>query len=169
MKIGVLGHNSALGRLHWAGDNLGYQINFVMKHATGAWSIARPVNQQSSALPLYNGCPPPPHFITYYPLVLYLIIEVQQLIHAKKGACKNDRGRIREITFTFFTTNKVIRGSSFQLHTSRLKSQRQKVIKRLRDSVRECERWIFIAGHVIAGIHMSWQIDLLTKWNITSS
>ena len=31
-------------------------MNFVMNHATGAGSIARPVDQQSSALPPYHGC-----------------------------------------------------------------------------------------------------------------
>ena len=35
------------------------EMNFVMNHAPGAGSIARPVGQQSSALPLYHGCPPP--------------------------------------------------------------------------------------------------------------
>ena len=32
-------------------------MNFVMIHAPGAGSIAQPVNQQSSMLPLYHGCP----------------------------------------------------------------------------------------------------------------
>ena len=34
-------------------------MNFVMNHAPGAGSIARPVDQQSSAIPraLYHGCP----------------------------------------------------------------------------------------------------------------
>ena len=54
--IGVLGHDPALGRLYWARD-LGNQMNFVMNHAPGAGSIAQPVDQQSSALPLYHGCP----------------------------------------------------------------------------------------------------------------
>ena len=33
------------------------EMNFVMNHAPGARSIARPVNQQSSALTLYHECP----------------------------------------------------------------------------------------------------------------
>ena len=32
-------------------------MNFVMNHAPGAGSIARPVDQQSSTLPLYHGRP----------------------------------------------------------------------------------------------------------------
>ena len=55
---GVLGHDSALGRLSFAGDNLGYVMNFVMNHAPGAGSTAGPVDQLSSALPLYHGYPP---------------------------------------------------------------------------------------------------------------
>ena len=35
-------------------------MNFVMNYAPGAGSIPRPVDQQSSVLPLYYGCP---HFI----------------------------------------------------------------------------------------------------------
>ena len=35
-------------------------MNFIVKHAPSAGSIARPVDQQSSALPLHYGCPPPP-------------------------------------------------------------------------------------------------------------
>ena len=34
------------------------QMGFDMNHAFGAGSIARPVGQQSRALPLYNGCLP---------------------------------------------------------------------------------------------------------------
>ena len=33
------------------------ELNFVLNHAPGAGSIARPVDQQSSALPLYHGGP----------------------------------------------------------------------------------------------------------------
>ena len=40
-------------RLHWA-----HAMNFVMNHAPGAGSMARPVDQQSSALPLRYRCPP---------------------------------------------------------------------------------------------------------------
>ena len=48
----VLSHDSV--RLYWAGAN---EMNFVMNHAPGAGSIARPVDQQSSALPLYHRSP----------------------------------------------------------------------------------------------------------------
>ena len=34
------------------------EMNIAMNHAPGAGSIARPVDQQSSALPLCYGCPP---------------------------------------------------------------------------------------------------------------
>ena len=51
-----LSHDSTLVRLYWAGDNLVNEMNFVMNHASGAGSIARPVDQQSSAMPLYHGC-----------------------------------------------------------------------------------------------------------------
>ena len=37
-------------RITWADE-----MNFVVDHATGAGSITRPVDQQSSALPLYHG------------------------------------------------------------------------------------------------------------------
>ena len=43
---GVLSHNSALVRLYRANE-----MNFVMKHAPGAGSLAGPVNLQSSGLP----------------------------------------------------------------------------------------------------------------------
>ena len=54
--IGVLGDDSAtvkaiLGWRTWANE-----INFIMNRAPDAGSIARPVGQQSSALPLYHGC-----------------------------------------------------------------------------------------------------------------
>ena len=51
---GVLGHDSVLIRLYWAGATWGNEVNFVMNHAPGAGSIARPVDQQSSDLPLQN-------------------------------------------------------------------------------------------------------------------
>ena len=44
-----------LVRLCWAADN---KMNFVLNYVSGAGLIARPVDQQSSALPLYHGCPP---------------------------------------------------------------------------------------------------------------
>ena len=56
--IGVLGHNSALVRLYWAGDNLGEWDEFCYEPSPGAGSIAWPVAQQSSAVPLYYGCLP---------------------------------------------------------------------------------------------------------------
>ena len=34
------------------------EMNFVMNLVPGAGSIVRPVDQQSSILPLYHGCPP---------------------------------------------------------------------------------------------------------------
>ena len=53
---GVLGHDSALLRLHWAGDDHN-ERNFIMNHDPGAGCLARLVDQQSSALPLYRGPP----------------------------------------------------------------------------------------------------------------
>ena len=41
----VLGHDSELVRLYWAGDNWGNELTFVMNHASGAGSIAGPVDQ----------------------------------------------------------------------------------------------------------------------------
>ena len=32
------------------------EMNFIMNHAPGAGSLARPVGKQSSTLPLYLGC-----------------------------------------------------------------------------------------------------------------
>ena len=45
--MGVLVRDSALVRPCWAWDN----------HAPGARWTARPIDQQSSSLPLYFGCP----------------------------------------------------------------------------------------------------------------
>ena len=52
---GGLGHNSALytGR----GTTWDNEMNFVMNHDPSAGSIARPVDQQPSALPLSYGRP----------------------------------------------------------------------------------------------------------------
>ena len=48
---GVLGHDSALIRLYWAGDNLGAnEMNVVMNHAAGAGSITQPVRATTSFL-----------------------------------------------------------------------------------------------------------------------
>ena len=44
-------------RIYWARDNMVNEMNFVMNHALGAGLIGRPVDQQSSTLPLYHGRP----------------------------------------------------------------------------------------------------------------
>ena len=51
---GVLDHDEGYTG---SGTILANEINFIMNHARGAGSIAPPVEQQSSALPLYHGCP----------------------------------------------------------------------------------------------------------------
>ena len=38
---GVLGHDSELGRLYWAGATWANEMNFVMNHAPGARGILR--------------------------------------------------------------------------------------------------------------------------------
>ena len=53
----VLWHDSALGRLYWAGDKRASEMSFVMNHVTSVGSIARPVDQKSNTLPLYHGYP----------------------------------------------------------------------------------------------------------------
>ena len=53
---GVLDHDSALVRLDPGQPGL-MKYNIAMNHAPGSGSIARPFEQQSSALPLYHGCP----------------------------------------------------------------------------------------------------------------
>ena len=55
--IGVLGHDSALQGYTGPDTTWANDINSVMNHAPGAGSIARPVDQRSSTLPLYHGCP----------------------------------------------------------------------------------------------------------------
>ena len=55
--IGALGHDSALVRLYWTGTTWANQMSFVMNYVPGAISIAQPVDQQYSALSLYQGCP----------------------------------------------------------------------------------------------------------------
>ena len=42
-------------RLYWAGYNLGLWVEFCCDSCLGTGSIARPVDQQSSVLPLYYG------------------------------------------------------------------------------------------------------------------
>ena len=54
---GVLGHDFALQGYTGPWTNWANEMNIVMNHAPGAGSIARPVDQQSSALPLCYGCP----------------------------------------------------------------------------------------------------------------
>ena len=49
---GVLGHNSTLVRLYWARLTWANEMNFAINHAPDVGSITRPVDQQSSALPL---------------------------------------------------------------------------------------------------------------------
>ena len=55
----VLGHDFALEGYQYTGPGTTWsnEMNVVMNHAKGAGSIARLVNQQSSALPLSYGCP----------------------------------------------------------------------------------------------------------------
>ena len=55
--IGVLGLNSTLVMLYWAGLTWVNEMNFVMNSVPGAGAIARLVDQQSSELPLYHRCP----------------------------------------------------------------------------------------------------------------
>ena len=43
--------------LYWSRTTWANAINFVMNDVTDAGSIARPINLQSSALPLCYGCP----------------------------------------------------------------------------------------------------------------
>ena len=57
IMIGVLGHDSALVKYTGLGTTWGNEMKSAMNHDPGAGSIARPVDQQSSALPLYHGCP----------------------------------------------------------------------------------------------------------------
>ena len=65
--IGVLGHDSALQ------GYTGPRMNFVMTHVPGEASIARSVDQQSSALLLNHGCP-----------FLHLTRRLVQIDHAKE-------------------------------------------------------------------------------------
>ena len=54
---GVLGHDSALQGYTGPGTAWSNGMNFVTNHAPGAESIAQPLNQQSSMLPLCYGRP----------------------------------------------------------------------------------------------------------------
>ena len=53
----ILGHDSALYGYTVLELNSANEMNFGMKHAPGAVSIAQPINLQSSAPPLCYGCP----------------------------------------------------------------------------------------------------------------
>ena len=54
---GVSGHDYALQGYTGQGTTWANGMNFVMNHAPGAGTITRPIDQQSSMLPLYQGCP----------------------------------------------------------------------------------------------------------------
>ena len=56
----VLGHDSALYGYIGPGTIWDNEMNFLMNYATGAGSTAQPVDQQSSAIPLYHRCPHTP-------------------------------------------------------------------------------------------------------------
>ena len=45
--------------MHWAGATWANDMNFVMNRAPRAGSIAQPVDQMSSALPIVPRMPPP--------------------------------------------------------------------------------------------------------------
>ena len=53
---GALGHDSALYGYTGPGTTWAHEMNFVMNHAPGALSLARPIDQQSGALSLCYGC-----------------------------------------------------------------------------------------------------------------
>ena len=52
--MNVLGHDSALQGYTRPGTTWANEMSFIMDHVPVAGSIARPVDQQSSALPLYH-------------------------------------------------------------------------------------------------------------------
>ena len=54
--ISLLDNDFALQGYTGPGTNFANEMKFVMNHVPGAGSIVRPVDQQSSALPLYQGC-----------------------------------------------------------------------------------------------------------------
>ena len=54
---GVINHDSVLQGYTELGTTWANEMNFVMNHAPGAGLLARPVDQQSSALTLSYGCP----------------------------------------------------------------------------------------------------------------
>ena len=62
---GVVSHDSALVKGYTGlGTTWADEVNNVMNHASGAGLIARTVDQQSSALPLYYGCPILPKWLS---------------------------------------------------------------------------------------------------------
>ena len=101
--VGVWGHDSALLRLYWAGDNqFGWKSewcirpqfcivtswvnerNFGTYHTPGAGSIARTVNLQSNTLQLWRDCPLLLYrsavvFFTYPLLMPYQLISIFSL------------------------------------------------------------------------------------------
>ena len=50
LTSGVLGHDSELLRLYMAGTTLANEMKFVMNHALGAGSIARPVHPDETII-----------------------------------------------------------------------------------------------------------------------
>ena len=54
---GVLGHAAAWKRYTGQGTTWADEMNYGMNHAPGARPIARPVDLQSSMLPLCYSCP----------------------------------------------------------------------------------------------------------------
>ena len=62
---GVSGHDSVLYGYTGQGITWANEMNFGMKHAPGAGSITRSVDQTSSVLPLPHGCP----LLTFYNIV----------------------------------------------------------------------------------------------------
>ena len=55
-------------------------MNVVVNHAPGAVSTARPIDQQSSALPLCRGCPP-----LYLPVNAYIVSSCYYGMAGKAG------------------------------------------------------------------------------------
>ena len=53
----VLGHASTLSGYTGPGMTCANDMNFVMNHALGVGSVARPVDQHPSILALYHKCP----------------------------------------------------------------------------------------------------------------
>ena len=53
--IGVLGHDSILVRLYWAGTTWANEVNLVMNYAPGAGSIARHVYSQCGSMWIFRN------------------------------------------------------------------------------------------------------------------